>query len=108
MPIRPSDLSSGGITKARRGGFERIFRKNSVRAEGPPPDCIAGCCGRVGQRALQASSDVMLGWTSIDGWPLYVLQMKNMKGSVPVKWLSVESFNFYAWACGAILARALA
>jgi hypothetical protein len=32
--------------------------------------------------------------------------MKNMKGCVPVEWLSGESFNFYAWVCGAILARA--
>ncbi|HEY7096666.1 MAG TPA: DUF2252 domain-containing protein [Terriglobales bacterium] len=59
-----------------------------------------------GQRALQASSDILLGWTSIDGRPFYVRQMKNMKGSIPVEWLSGESFNFYAWACGAILARA--
>jgi uncharacterized protein (DUF2252 family) len=59
-----------------------------------------------GQRALQASSDLMLGWTSIDGRPYYVRQMKNMKGAVPIEWLTGESFDFYAWACGAILARA--
>jgi uncharacterized protein (DUF2252 family) len=59
-----------------------------------------------GQRALQASTDVMLGWTSIGSTPYYVRQMKNMKGSIPIEWLSGTSFNFYAWACGAILARA--
>jgi uncharacterized protein (DUF2252 family) len=59
-----------------------------------------------GQRALQASTDVMLGWTSIDSTPYYVRQMKNMKGAIPVEFLSGTSFNFYAWACGAILARA--
>jgi hypothetical protein len=32
--------------------------------------------------------------------------MKNMKGSIPIEWLSGPSFNFYAWACGALLARA--
>ena len=32
--------------------------------------------------------------------------MKNMKGAIPVEFLSGTSFNFYAWACGAILARA--
>jgi hypothetical protein len=32
--------------------------------------------------------------------------MKDLKGSIPVEWLSGESFNFYVWACGAILARA--
>lgn len=60
----------------------------------------------VGQRALQASTDLLLGWTSIDGRPFYVRQMKNMKGSIPIEWLTGESFYFYAWACGAILARA--
>jgi uncharacterized protein (DUF2252 family) len=60
----------------------------------------------VGQRALQASSDPMLGYTEIDGRHFYVRQMKNLKASIPVEWLSGSSFNFYAWACGAILARA--
>jgi uncharacterized protein (DUF2252 family) len=60
----------------------------------------------IGQRALQAANDIMLGWTTIDGRPFYVRQMKNMKGSIPIEWLSGEAFNFYAWACGAILARA--
>lgn len=32
--------------------------------------------------------------------------MKNMKASIPVEWLIRESFNFYAKACGALLARA--
>jgi uncharacterized protein (DUF2252 family) len=60
----------------------------------------------IGQRALQSSTDVMLGWTQIDGRPFFVRQMKNMKGSIPIEWLSGEAFNFYVWACGAILARA--
>ncbi|MFZ1135784.1 MAG: DUF2252 domain-containing protein [Candidatus Korobacteraceae bacterium] len=60
----------------------------------------------VGQRALQASSDIMLGVTRIDGRPYFVRQMKNMKASIPVEWLTGDSFNFYAWACGTLLARA--
>jgi uncharacterized protein (DUF2252 family) len=60
----------------------------------------------IGQRALQASTDVMLGWTQMGSVPFYVRQMKNLKGSVPVEWLSGSAFNFYGWACGAILARA--
>lgn len=60
----------------------------------------------VGQRALQASSDPMLGYTTIDGRDFYVRQMKNLKASIPVEWLTGPSFNFYAWVCGAILARA--
>jgi uncharacterized protein (DUF2252 family) len=60
----------------------------------------------MGQRALQSSSDIFLGWTSIHGRSYYVRQMKNMKGGIPTEWLSGESFNFVAWACGTILARA--
>jgi hypothetical protein len=48
----------------------------------------------------------MLGWTTIDKRPYYVRQMKNMKASIPVEWLTGPSFSFYARACGAILARA--
>jgi uncharacterized protein (DUF2252 family) len=60
----------------------------------------------IGQRALQASSDVMLGWTDMDGRPYYVRQMKNLKASVPIEWMSGDAFDFYCWACGALLARA--
>ena len=60
----------------------------------------------VGQRALQASSDPMLGYTSIDGRDFYVRQMKNLKASIPVEWLTGPAFNRYAWGCGALLARA--
>lgn len=60
----------------------------------------------VGQRALQASSDPMLGYTTIDGRDFYVRQMKNLKASIPIEWLTGPSFNFYSWVCGAILSRA--
>jgi uncharacterized protein (DUF2252 family) len=60
----------------------------------------------IGQRALQASSDPMLGYTKWDGRDYMVRQMKNLKASIPVEFLAGASFNFYAWACGAILARA--
>jgi hypothetical protein len=35
-----------------------------------------------------------------------VRQMKNLKASIPVEYLTGASFNFYVWVCGAILARA--
>ena len=60
----------------------------------------------MGQRALQASSDVMLGATRVDKRPFFVRQMKNMKASIPVEWLTGEAYHFYAQACGALLARA--
>ncbi|MCX7097329.1 MAG: DUF2252 domain-containing protein [Methylococcales bacterium] len=59
-----------------------------------------------GQRVLQASSDPLLGFTSIDGRPFYVRQMKNMKGSIPLEWLSGTPFNFFSQGAGALLARA--
>lgn len=60
----------------------------------------------IGQRALQASTDVMLGWTNMDGRPYYVRQMKNLKASIPLEWLTGVAFNYYSWACGTLLARA--
>jgi uncharacterized protein (DUF2252 family) len=59
-----------------------------------------------GQRLLQAAGDPLLGWTDIGGRPFYVRQMKNLKGSIDVEGLSVDSFNFFAWAYGSLLARA--
>jgi uncharacterized protein (DUF2252 family) len=58
------------------------------------------------QRALQSSTDLLLGWTTIANQPYYVRQMKNMKGGMPVEFLTGGQFDFYAWACGALLARA--
>jgi uncharacterized protein (DUF2252 family) len=60
----------------------------------------------LGQKGLQASNDPMLGYTDIDGRHYYIRQMKNLKASIPVEWLTGASYNFYAWACGALLARA--
>jgi uncharacterized protein (DUF2252 family) len=60
----------------------------------------------MGQRALQASSDPLLGYTEWEGRDYMVRQMKNLKASVPVEFLTGVTFNFYAWVCGAILARA--
>jgi Uncharacterized protein conserved in bacteria (DUF2252) len=58
------------------------------------------------RRILQASIDVLLGTTTIDGRPFYVRQMKNMKASVSLEGLTGVPFNEYAMGCGAILARA--
>jgi uncharacterized protein (DUF2252 family) len=60
----------------------------------------------MGQTSLQASSDFMLGPTTVDGKPFFVRQMKNMKASVPTEELRGVSFTFYARACAALLARA--
>lgn len=59
-----------------------------------------------GQRLLQAAGDPLLGWTTMEGRPFYVRQMKNMKGAIPTEWLSGEPFNFFVWSYGMLLARA--
>lgn len=59
-----------------------------------------------GQRLLQTSSDMLLGWTTIEGRDFYVRQMKQMRGSIPVDWLHGATLDFYAWSLGLLLARA--
>ena len=58
------------------------------------------------QRILQSLGDPLLGYTTIDGRPFYVRQMKNMKASMPVPFLKGAAFNFWASVCGSLLARA--
>jgi uncharacterized protein (DUF2252 family) len=58
------------------------------------------------QRAMQATSDLLLGWTTIDKRPFYIRQMKNMKGGMPTELLVGQQLSFYSWACGMLLARA--
>jgi hypothetical protein len=55
---------------------------------------------------LQATGDPLLGYTTIDRRDYFVRQMKNMKASMPLEWLTGEPFHFWGWACGALLARA--
>lgn len=58
------------------------------------------------QRMLQALGDPMLGSTTIDGRPFFVRQMKNMKASVPIELMKGKPFDYWAFTCGALLARA--
>jgi uncharacterized protein (DUF2252 family) len=58
------------------------------------------------QRMLQALGDPLLGSTTIDGRPYFVRQMKNMKASMPVSLMTGEPFDFWAFICGGLLARA--
>ena len=57
------------------------------------------------QRLLQALGDPLLGSTTIDGREYFVRQMKNMKASMPVSLMTGEPFDFWAFVCGALLAR---
>ena len=47
----------------------------------------------------------MLGYTTIDGRSYYVRQMKNMKASIPVPFMTGTPFNFWALICGGLLSR---
>lgn len=58
-----------------------------------------------GQRALQSMGDPLLGYTTIDDRHYFVRQMKNMKASMPVEFLTGEPFEYWVWVCGVLLAR---
>jgi uncharacterized protein (DUF2252 family) len=81
----------------------------ALAGQGPAQPSLLRHEGRrivFGQRFLQASSDVLLGWTTVGDRQFYVRQMRNMKGSLPVESLNWGAFHSYVWACGALLARA--
>ena len=61
-----------------------------------------------GQRLLQATSDLMLGWATdpVTGIHYFVRQLWDSKGSFEVTSLSRAGFNLYATYCGWALARA--
>lgn len=59
----------------------------------------------VGQRLLQSSSDIFLGWTrSRVGRDFYVRQLRDMKMSMPIE--ATADLKPYAAICGTVLARA--
>ncbi len=58
------------------------------------------------QRLLQSLGDPLLGYTTIDGRHYFVRQMKNLKASMPIEFLTGEPFEFWGWTCGVLLARA--
>ena len=60
----------------------------------------------VGQRLMQAASDIFLGWTSFDGHDYYVRQFRDMKGSVEIDAMQPIGFASYCEMCGITLSRA--
>ncbi|MBV7565695.1 DUF2252 domain-containing protein [Pseudomonas sp. PDM27] len=60
-----------------------------------------------GQRLMQSSSDIFLGWTRGDnGRDYFVRQLRDMKMSVPIEGISAPRMKLYAQWCGLTLARA--
>jgi uncharacterized protein (DUF2252 family) len=66
----------------------------------------------VGQRLMQATSDIFLGWlhvdAGLDGKPrdFYVRQLKDWKGSAEIEQMSPKAMATYGQLCGWTLARA--
>jgi uncharacterized protein (DUF2252 family) len=60
-----------------------------------------------GQRLMQSSSDIFLGWTrGQNGRYFFVRQLRDMKMSAPIENISTARMKLYAELCGLILARA--
>ncbi|MGW0389304.1 DUF2252 domain-containing protein [Streptomyces sp. NPDC003042] len=59
-----------------------------------------------GQKRMQVVSDILLGWTTVEGRPFQVRQFRNRKGSVDPAALAVEQIDDYGRMTGALLARA--
>jgi len=60
----------------------------------------------LGQKRIQVVSDVLLGWTTVEGRPFQVRQFRNRKGSVDPAALAADQIDDYARMTGALLARA--
>jgi uncharacterized protein (DUF2252 family) len=61
----------------------------------------------MGQRLMQSSSDIFLGWTrSRRGYDFFVRQLRDMKFSFPIEGAPPKGLKRYAEVCGWTLARA--
>ncbi|BFT62927.1 DUF2252 family protein [Pseudomonas moorei] len=61
----------------------------------------------MGQRLMQSSSDIFLGWArGRAGRDFFVRQLRDMKFSVPVEGVTLSQIKRYAGLCGETLARA--
>ncbi|WP_285665195.1 DUF2252 domain-containing protein [Actinorhabdospora filicis] len=59
-----------------------------------------------GSRLVQADTDVLLGWTSVQGRDYIVRQFRNRKGKIDPSALSHHDLDDYGRLAGALLARA--
>ncbi len=61
----------------------------------------------MGQRLMQPTSDIFLGWvTSLNGVQFYVRQLRDAKIKPMVETFDAEMLEIFAKACGSVLARA--
>jgi uncharacterized protein (DUF2252 family) len=74
---------------------------------GPSPWRHKGERVVVGQRLLQAASDIFLGWTKgPEGRHYYIRQLRDMKATVDIASMNAHTLDLYARLCGETLARA--
>lgn len=59
-----------------------------------------------GAQQVQVDSDLLLGWTTIDGRDYIVRQFRNMKGGLDPTAMSGKKLDDYGRLCGSLLARA--
>ncbi|MFD9356725.1 DUF2252 domain-containing protein [Streptomyces sp. NPDC060031] len=71
-----------------------------------PPEEHEGRRVVAGQKRMQVVSDILLGWTTVEGRPFQVRQFRNRKGSVDPAALAVDQIDDYGRMTGALLARA--
>ena len=60
----------------------------------------------IGQRLMQAASDIFLGWSTFKGRDFYARQLRDMKFSAEVEAMDLTLFTAYVELCAATLARA--
>ena len=60
----------------------------------------------VGQRMMQAASDIFLGWSTFNGLHYYARQLRDMKLSADIETLVPVAFTAYVELCATTLARA--
>jgi uncharacterized protein (DUF2252 family) len=71
-----------------------------------PPVAHEGRRVVLGQQRMQVVSDILLGWTTVEGRPYQVRQFRNRKGSVDPAALATDEIDDYGRMTGALLARA--
>jgi len=73
---------------------------------GPAAQHTSGERVVAGQKMMQASSDIFLGWAEAGGHQYYLRQLRDMKGSVDLDTIDPDALHTYARTCGSALARA--
>jgi uncharacterized protein (DUF2252 family) len=60
----------------------------------------------VGQRLMQAASDLFLGWTEYEGRHFYIRELRDIKIKPLIESISASRLGLYSGWCGWALARA--